>query len=88
MQAPHGFREHASGLIVPEVHARKRIVLTKAEWKLIDKCFALLAFLGLRLQFTCDHPRCAGQPIEKITQGDGSVVLRCEHADRVFSKAF
>lgn len=83
---PAGFHEHASGLIVPEAHARKRIVVPEDDWKRIDRALNVLNRLDLRFQFRCELPKCSG--IEKVRTPDGGTVLRCDHADRVFTKAF
>ena len=50
------FREHASGLLVPEEVSRERQVWTKDEWKAINRVTTLLESRGMRLQFTCDAP--------------------------------
>ena len=87
MSAPvAGFHPHASGLLVPEAHARERIVCTYEDWKKLDRALAMLDRLALRMQFRCERPRCS--PIVKVNTPDGGTVLRCDHADRVFTKAF
>jgi len=83
----HGFRPHASGLIVPDALSRERIVCTHEDWKRIDRALDVLNRLGIRMQFRCERgDRCS--PIVKASTPDGGTVLRCDHADRVFTKAF
>ena len=86
MSVPAGFHEHASGLIVPEAHARRRVVLTYADWKKLDRALQALLPMHLRMQFRCERDDCS--PIQKIRNLDGGVTLRCDCTDRVFSKAF
>lgn len=85
MSVPAGFQAHASGLLVPEAHARTRRVVTHEQWRAIDKALSVMNQLGLRMQFRCEQ----GCPsIAKIAQPDGGTVLRCDCTDRVFTKAF
>lgn len=86
MSAPAGFHPHASGLLVPEAHARQRIVVPYEDWKKIDRALAVFNTLELRMQFRCAEPGCSA--IVKTSTPDGGTVLRCDHADRVFTKAF
>lgn len=84
-----GFHPHASGLLVPEEHAREREVWTKDEWRLMDRVFKLLESRGLEVFLGCTHPDCKGKsPIERRRQPDGGYLLRCPHKDRVFQRVF
>lgn len=87
-KAEPAFREHASGLLVPADVSRKREVWTSDEWRLLNRLTRLMESRGMQLLMRCTHPDCKKAPIESIRQADGSNVLRCEHADRVFQKAF
>ena len=85
---PPGYRRAVtSGLIVPTPVSREGQVWTRAEWKLLNRCTALLKAKGMRQFMKCEHPSCATAPLEQIREGDG-FILRCAHADRVFMKAF
>lgn len=87
--APSGFRVSvASGLIVPEDISRAREVWTRDEWKLLDRATKLINAKGMRQLLKCEHPACKDAPIEKIRQPGGGFVLRCAHADRVFTRDF
>lgn len=88
MIQPHGFRPHASGLIVPDAVSRQREVWTRVELKLIDRAIALLKSRHVLLQLACPAPGCKGDGIERVRLDDGSIVLRCNHKDRVFTTAF
>jgi hypothetical protein len=86
---PSGFRRAvASGLILPEDISRTRDVWTRDEYRLLDRALKLFTAKGMGLLLKCDHPACKSAPIEKIRQPGGGFVLRCAHADRVFTKAF
>ncbi len=84
-----GFRRStSSGLIVPEELSRAREVWTRDEWKLFERFTKLAESRGLRLFLGCREESCRKAPIERIRQKDGSILLRCEHKDRVLTKAF
>lgn len=83
---PAGFRQHASGLIVPAEVSRAREVWTWAEWRLLERATAFLEGKGLRVYFGCTEPGCRLLPIARVRGADGSIVFRCEHKDRVVSK--
>ena len=85
-RAPAGFHEHASGLIVPEAHARKRIVTTKGDWKKVEQALAILKRVGLRTAFRCENEKCS--PVVKSATPDGGTLVRCDCSDRIFTKAF
>lgn len=84
-----GFRETASGLLVPEAESRVRQVFTADETRLIARVTNLLDGRGVDVFFACRlDPRCAGKHLDRITLADGSFSLQCEHMDRVFARAF
>ena len=82
------FRQHASGLYVPDVLSREREVWTHDEWRVIDRATKLLRKRGLDFKFACRQPACAKSPIDRVDPLDGGMVLRCAHKDRVFTRAF
>lgn len=86
--AEAAFREHASGLVVPADLSRDRQVWTKAEATLLDRTVKLLGSRGLIIMFRCTHERCQKAPIERQRGAGGEMILRCEHMDRVFTRAF
>ncbi len=75
------------GLYVPEPESRARQVWTRDDWKILNRAQKLLQESGVSMILKCDCPSCATAPIEKIMTPDG-FILRCGHADRVFTKAF
>jgi hypothetical protein len=79
-----GFREHASGLLVPEEQSRAREVWGRDEWKLLERVTKLLATRGLELFIGCTEPGCGKAPLERVRRPDGGITLRCEHKDRDF----
>lgn len=86
----HGFRQSpSSGLLVPEEVSRERQVWTRDEWKVLDRCGKLLKSRGLQMLMYCEAtPECKAQPtLQKIKQPDG-FILRCAHADRLFTSMF
>lgn len=88
IETPVGFRASVtSGLLLPEPLSRDRQVWTRDEWKLLNRAQQLIARKGMRLILKCETPACADAPITKVREGDG-FLLRCAHADRVFTKAF
>lgn len=82
-----GYREHASGLIVPEDVSRKRIVFTKDETRLIQRALKLLGARGLATFFGCPERSCRRSPVQRVELADGSESLRCDCTDWVLSKA-
>lgn len=79
---PHGFKPHASGLLVPEPISREREVWTRDEYKTINRALKLLASRKVEVFLGC--PQCKAAPIEKIKRNDGGLTLRCAHKDREF----
>lgn len=83
--APAGFLPHASGLLVPEAQARRRVVVSYDDWKKLDRGLEALNQCGLRFQFRCEH---GCKAVEKIRTLDGGTNLRCDCTDRLFTRAF
>ena len=79
------FREHASGLIVPDEISREREVWTHDEYRIFDRAVKLLATKELKLYLRCTHDGCTTQEFERVRLPDGGVSLRCGHKDRVIS---
>lgn len=86
MNAPAGYRAHASGLIVPEEHSRVRRVLTKDDGRLLERCTKMLDKLGIKLFLGCTQPACKRAPMERKRLANGDFVLECEHATFVFQQ--
>lgn len=83
-----GFAPHASGLLVPEEFKREREVWTKDETKAVMKALTLLEKRGLAVLIGCPEDTCRKAPIERVRNLDGSITMRCEHKDRLLSRAF
>lgn len=81
------FREHASGLYVPTELSRAREVWTSAEWRAIDRATKILTDKGVKLYLRCEQPSCKAAPMERLRNPDGGITLRCQHKDRIVSKA-
>lgn len=73
------YRQHASGLYVPEAQSRLRTVAGRDEWKTVQRATRLLESYGLNVFLGC--PQCKDAPIEKLTRHDGGVTFRCSHRD-------
>lgn len=84
-----GFRvdPNGPGLYLPETESRLREVWTKADWKKLNSAQKVCQRSGLSLILRCEHPACQEAPLTKIRTADG-FLLRCGHADRVFTKGF
>jgi len=76
------FREHASGLLVPNEISRAREVWTRAEWKALDKVTDFLAAKGLTVYLACEQCKGDDKRIERVRRPDGGITLRCAHLDR------
>lgn len=86
---PHGYRRSLqSGLLVPEEISRERQVWTADEGRLLDRAAKLLHRKGINLKMECQREGCQVAPLSKHQTPGGGFILRCEHADRVFTKAF
>ena len=84
-----GYREHASGLLVPAELSRVREVWTKDEWRLINRAFKLLESRKVAIFLGCSETAaCKAAPIESIRQGGSTYLLRCAHKDRVLQRDF
>lgn len=87
LSAPAGFKANAAGLLVPEEIARERQVMTWQDWRDLERVTKSLKARGITLQLKCDDPRCQRTPIIRFRTQEGGIGFRCEHADRVYSKA-
>lgn len=85
------FREHASGLIVPDEVSRAREVWTFEEWRVIERATKLLESRGMEFFLRCG--RCSARAarlgqanprLERVTRRDGGQTLRCDCTDREF----
>ena len=83
------FREHASGLLVPEEVSRARRSLTWQEWRDLERATRLLGNERMAAEFVmrCKNPQCVDRKIERVRGGHG-MILRCGCTDRVFSKGY
>lgn len=80
------FREHASGLLVPQELSREREVWTLDEFKILERATKLLQTRGVSLFLGCSDAKCKAQPLERIRRPDGGITLRCAHRDREFTR--
>jgi hypothetical protein len=88
-EAPAGFRRSVdTGLLLPVELSRVREVWTRDERRLLERAVAMLTRKGMRQYLKCDHAACAAAPIERVPAADGGFVLRCAHADRVFTQGY
>jgi hypothetical protein len=85
--APHGFRENALGLLVPEEVSRERHVMSWQEWRDLEKVTKALEARGIVLQMKCADPRCQRTPIVRHRTLEGGISFRCAHRDLVYTKA-
>lgn len=87
MGTPRGFaRSTASGLILPEAHARERQVWTKDEAKLLERATRLIESRGIEFFLRCRHSECHNEPMTRVLAPDGGLILRCAHMDRILSR--
>lgn len=83
------FRPSAtSGLILPEELSRQRHVWTRGEWRLLERATVMLDRHGVDLLMQCRDDACRDHQLEPMRMLDGGFRLRCNHADRVMTKAF
>ena len=76
--ADHGFKRHASGLMVPSGMERKREVWTHDETKLVRRLDKLLGSRGVKAVMLCSEPACHEKPlIETQVEPDGTTVMVC-----------
>lgn len=81
------FREHASGLLVPDELSREREVWTEAEWRTVDRAVKFLEGKKIRVFLGCaETDACKMAPMERWRRPDGGVALRCAHKERIISK--
>ncbi len=77
------YRQHASGLYVPEAQSRSRFVASRDEWKTVQRATKILESFGINIFLGC--PKCKDAPIERIVRSDGGVTFRCAHRDIEFA---
>lgn len=82
------FREHESGLYVPDEVSRTREVWTKQEVRLVNRTTTLLKSRGIQVMFACTSKQCADTAITRVPGLTGDFVLRCECKDRIFQRKF
>jgi hypothetical protein len=92
-KAPKGFAfdKRGSGLLVPDrISTRDRKVWTRAEGRTIERALELLKRSGDDFQIHCPHEQCKAShgKVEIGREADGTIVWRCNHLDRIFSRAF
>ncbi len=80
---PHGYHPTASGLLVPEAHARVREVWTRDEWRILERATKFLSSKDLAIFLGCRASTCREAPLERRRNPDGGLTLRCDHKDRV-----
>lgn len=83
-----GYREHVSGLLVPEDVSRARQVWTADEWRLLDRAMTLLGGHMVAVRLACGSSGCSDRTLTRVPTPDGGYVLRCACTDRVFQRAF
>lgn len=77
------FAEHASGLIVPQTLARRRIAIPREDWKHLDRAVKVFQRLEVAIAFQCKNKRCSDRNVVRLSQVDGTPLLRCGCTDRV-----
>lgn len=81
---PEGFRESASGLILPEEVARKQDTWTPEEWAIVERAASFVAKRkGAILRLFCVECLQSGKAglLEMVHTPYGRT-LRCDHMDR------
>ena len=79
---PEGFRETASGLVVPaEALRRARHTVTEEQGKVLDQATKIANAYGWFLNFGCPHEQCREQPLVQGIQIPGGQRLRCQHQE-------
>jgi hypothetical protein len=83
------FSRLASGVVVPTASiVRERMVLTKAQTKLLARCITgVLGPAEIKFDLACAHQGCPDPKIVRI-RGSRGFVLRCGHADRILETAW
>lgn len=81
-----GYRQHASGLLVPNELSRKREVWTRDEWKVLERATKLLGSRGVDMFLRCENDACKAAPMERIRRNDGGITLRCACTDREMTR--
>ncbi len=85
---PTAFREHPSGLIVPEALSRRRQVWTKDEFRKAESVTKLLTSRKVKLLLKCGEDDCSDRQLVRVPQPDGGYLLRCGCTDRIFQRTF
>jgi hypothetical protein len=86
--ADAGWRVRASGLLVPDDVSRAREVWAWADVRNLNRVIALLKDRRITMLLRCEAPDCEARKLEQLAHAtDGGFLLRCGHADRVFTKA-
>lgn len=85
---PTGFRESASGLVLPEAVSRTRRTLTWPEWRTLEAATKILDSDRLHADYVlrCRNADCPDRKFERVKGGNG-VILRCGCTDRVFERS-
>lgn len=84
----HGFRQGASGLLLPVEASRTRRTLTWPEWRTLEAATRILSDERMKAEtiMRCSDPHCPDRKLERVRVGHG-MALRCGCTDRVFEKA-
>lgn len=83
MAANSAFAPHASGLIVPQALARRRIAIPREDWKHLDRAVKVFKRLEVAIAFQCKNKDCKDRNVQRLTDHGGAPVLRCGCTDRV-----
>lgn len=83
MLAPSGFRPTASGLIVPDEVSRVREVLTRDDWKVIDRAMKVLKSRGIAATMRCLTEGCTNVAVGHNDAGER--VISCDHRHLVLA---
>ncbi len=82
------FREHASGLVVPEEVSRTREVWTPEETRLLDRTIQMLKRKHLQWAIGCETCKPDQKAMTYARSVDGNRIARCGCTDRILTKAF
>lgn len=74
---------------IPILTGRERVVWTKADKKILDRCAKLFNMHGDKLLLKCGNPVCPDHNMHLLEDisAPGGMVLRCGCHDRVFTHA-
>lgn len=79
---------HQSGLLVPADLQRRRLVVTKDEWRILTRAMTVFTRLDALVGFFCKQPTCTSPRIVRAEDTAGNHVLRCACTDRILTRAF